>query len=67
MDDALAELLKQQFDRARDERSVPMITELGLRLGQLYGAAHADEACDAYRAALEWEPEHRGLHQVGPA
>lgn len=61
MDDALAELLKQQFDRARDERSVPMITELGLRLGQLYGAAHADEACDAYRAALEWEPEHRGL------
>jgi tetratricopeptide (TPR) repeat protein len=61
MKDALAEILKRQFDRARDERNVPIITELGLRIGQLYGAAHPTDACDAYRAALQWEPEHRGL------
>ena len=54
MDDALAELLRQLFDRARDERNVTAICELGLKLGNLFNAEQADQACDAYRQALEW-------------
>jgi len=61
MNDELAELLRQLFDRARDERNLPAITELGLRLGNLFGSQRSDEACDAYRAALEWDQDHRGL------
>lgn len=57
----LAELLQQQFDRARDERNVPAITELGLRLGAAYQPNQRDVAADTFRAALEWDPEHRGL------
>ena len=57
-----AELLQQQFDRARDERNVVAITELGLRLGSAYANAQQPEsAADIYRASLEWDPEHRGL------
>lgn len=59
-----AELLQQQFDRARDERNVVAITELALRLGAAYGATHPDAAADAYRAALEWDGSHRGLLQA---
>jgi len=59
-----AELLQQQFDRARDERDVVAITELALRLGAAYGGTHPDAAADAYRAALEWDLSHRGLLQA---
>jgi lipopolysaccharide biosynthesis regulator YciM len=61
MDDALAELLRQLFDRARDERNATAICELGLKLGNLFNAEQADQACDAYRQALEWDGNHRGL------
>jgi tetratricopeptide (TPR) repeat protein len=56
-----AELLQQQFDRARDERNLLAITELGLRLGAAYGSAQPEAAADVFRAALEWDPGHRGL------
>jgi tetratricopeptide (TPR) repeat protein len=61
MQEELSALLQQQFDRARDERNVSAICELGLRLAALYGESHPEQACDALRAALEWEPEHREL------
>jgi tetratricopeptide (TPR) repeat protein len=61
MDDALADLLRQLFDRARDERNVVAICELGLKLGDLFAAGQPEQACDAYRQALEWDPDHRGL------
>lgn len=61
MHDQLLALLQQQFDRARDERNVSGICELGLRLASLYGPDQRDQACDALRAALEWEPDHREL------
>ena len=57
----LLALLHQQFDRARDERNVAAICELGLRLGKLYAESQPDQACDVLRAALEWQPEHREL------
>ncbi len=59
-----AELLQQQFDRARDERNVVAIAELALRLGAAYGGVQPEAASDAYRAALEWDPNHRGLLQA---
>jgi tetratricopeptide (TPR) repeat protein len=59
-----AELLQQQFDRARDDRDVVAITELAMRLGAAYGPTQPDAAADAYRAALEWDPSHRGLLQA---
>ncbi len=61
MNDELADMLRRSFDRARDERNVPAITQLGLRLGELYGPKRAAEACDAFRAALEWAPDHHAL------
>jgi tetratricopeptide (TPR) repeat protein len=59
-----AELLQQQFDRARDDRDVVAITELALRLGAAYGGTQPDAAADAYRAALEWDATHQGLLQA---
>jgi tetratricopeptide (TPR) repeat protein len=61
MRDELAELLRHQFDRARDDRNATAIGELGLRLGSLYGAEHPDQASDVYRAALEWDRDNRVL------
>jgi tetratricopeptide (TPR) repeat protein len=57
----LAQLLGEQFDRARDQRDLAAIAELGVRLGDMHGDAHPDQALDVLRAALEWVPEHRGL------
>ncbi|MDD9936468.1 MAG: hypothetical protein OXT09_22845 [Myxococcales bacterium] len=61
MNSELADLLSVQFDRARDEENVRAIAELGLRIGNLYPDDRADDAIDAYRASLEWAPEHPGL------
>lgn len=61
MVDALAELLQEQFDRARDEQNVEAIAELGLRLGDLYEEDRRDDALYVYRNALEWAPKHAGL------
>jgi len=61
MNEALAELLSQQYDRARDEQNVEAIAEIGLRLGDLYEDDRVDDALDIYRSALEWSPQHRGL------
>jgi tetratricopeptide (TPR) repeat protein len=61
MNAELADLLQGQFDRARDEQNVEATAELGLRIGDLYGDERPEDAVDAYRAALEWSPEHEGL------
>jgi tetratricopeptide (TPR) repeat protein len=54
-------LMQQQFDRARDERNVDAIIELGLRLGELYAHTSAQLACDVLRAALDWQPDNPAL------
>jgi tetratricopeptide (TPR) repeat protein len=54
-------LMQQQFDRARDERNVDAIVELGLRLGQLYAGTSAQLACDVLRSALDWQPDNHAL------
>lgn len=61
MNSELADLLGVQFDRARDEQNTEAIAELGLRIGNLYGEDRREDAIDAYRASLEWAPEHEGL------
>ena len=61
MQSELMGLMQQQFDRARDERNVEAIVELGLRLGQLYAHTSAHLACDVLRAALDWQPESHAL------
>ena len=61
MNQELAALLGEQFDQARDREDADAVSELGLRLGQLYGPEQSDVAIDIYRAALEWAPEHSGV------
>ena len=61
MQSELMGLMQQQFDRARDERNVEAIVELGLRLGNLYAHTSAHLACDVLRAALDWQPESHAL------
>jgi tetratricopeptide (TPR) repeat protein len=64
MNEQLAELLHVHFDRARDERNLTAIAELGLRIGELYGERNPEAALDTYRSALQWIPDHRGLLQA---
>src|SRR5690349_17637314 len=61
MNEELAELLQVHFDRARDEQNLQAISELALRIGELYGERRPDAALDVYRSALQWVPEHREL------
>lgn len=61
MQEELAELLQSQFDSARDARNFEAIADIGLRIGNLFGARRPEASIDAYRAALEWVPAHTGL------
>jgi tetratricopeptide (TPR) repeat protein len=61
MHDELADLLQEQFDRARDEQNLEAIADIGLQIGGLYGDRRREASIDAYRAALEWAPRHVGL------
>lgn len=61
MRDQLGDLLRHQFDRARDEQDLAGVAEIGLQLGRLYREQEPEEALGIYRAALEWMPDHRGL------
>lgn len=64
MQSELMGLMQQQFDRARDERNVEAIVELGLRLGELYSHTSEHLACDVLRSALDWQPDSRQLLQA---
>jgi lipopolysaccharide biosynthesis regulator YciM len=63
--DDLAELLQGEIDRAKDERTVSVISELSLRLAGLRERQERiADALDVCRAALEWEPTDRPLLEV---
>jgi tetratricopeptide (TPR) repeat protein len=55
--EALADLLERQLDRARDRSDVEAITALSLRRGGLLEATRREDAMDVYRSALDWAPE----------
>lgn len=60
-DEDLVELLERQLDVARDHQDTEQISELSLKLGQLFGKVRRDDAMDVYRRALDWVPLDRPI------
>lgn len=59
--EALADMLRRQLDRARDRGDVVAISALSLRRGALVAPSDRAEAMDVYRSALDWAPEDARL------